>query len=139
MTDAVVTEPHIDAIADGAPNHSVVWFELPAEDYERAIAFYEAVMCTTLHRFTENVPNPYAMFPTADGQGVSGHIYPGKSAGGAGPTVHLAVPDSLDATSARFKEAGGTILPGVIEIPPGRFAYGIDTEGNSIGLFEVSA
>ena len=41
MTDAVVTEPHIDAIADGAPNHSVVWFELPAEDYERAIAFYE--------------------------------------------------------------------------------------------------
>lgn len=138
MTDATVIDPtaHLDAKAEGAPQNTCVWFELPAEDYERAIGFYEAVFVTKLERYTENVPNPYAMFPTADGMGVSGHIYPGKSAAGAGPTVHLLVPDSLEATLERARKAGGTVFPAVIEIPAGRFAYGVDLEGNSIGFFE---
>ncbi|MEM9707316.1 MAG: VOC family protein [Pseudomonadota bacterium] len=136
--DATALEDHVDALAEGAPAHSAVWFEIPAADYERAIGFCEEVLKTKLERFTENTPNPFAMFPTADGKGVSGHIYPGKPAiGGDGPTVHLTVPDTLEATTARVKAAGGQVFPAVIEIPPGRFAYGVDTEGNSIGLFEV--
>lgn len=139
MTDATTLEPqtHLDARAEGAPRHSACWFELPAENYERAIGFYETVLKTKLQRFTENVPNPYAMFPTADGMGVSGHIYPGKPARGAGPTVHLVVPDSLEATLERVFDAGGEVMHGVIEIPAGRFAYATDTEGNSVGFFEA--
>lgn len=138
MTEATVLEPdtHLDAKADGAPQHTCVWFELPAEDYERAIGFYENVLMTKLQRFTENVPNPYAMFPTADGMGISGHIYPGKPARGAGPTVHLLVPDTLEATLERAFDAGGEVQPGVIQIPAGRFAYVTDTEGNSVGFFQ---
>jgi biotin operon repressor len=47
-------------------------------------------------------PNPMVVFPTADaGQGVSGHLYPGTPSEN-GPTIHLVVPDTLDAARARL-------------------------------------
>jgi hypothetical protein len=77
-----------------------------------------------------------AMFPIASPSGVSGHLYPGKPAGAdAGPTVHFACPDKLEDALARVTTAGGKVLSETIEIPAGRFAYCLDTEGNSIGLF----
>lgn len=118
------------------PQNFTVWSELPAADYERAIAFYEMVFKTKLNRHTDG-PNPWADFPTQDAQnGVSGHVYPGKpAADGAGPTIHLAVPDSLEETMARVEEAGGRVVSDIIPIPVGRFVYCLDSEGNSIGLF----
>jgi predicted enzyme related to lactoylglutathione lyase len=77
-----------------------------------------------------------AMFPTSTPEGVAGHLYPGKPAvDGAGPTVHFACPDKLEDALGRVKEAGGKVLSEIITIPAGRFAYCLDTEGNSIGLF----
>lgn len=140
MTDAavLVTEPPMDAQSDTAPANTICWFEIPASDYERAIGFYEAVLQTTLTRYTENVPNPFALFPTADGRGISGHIYPGAPAKDGGPTVHLIVPDTLEATLERVFDAGGQVLPGIIPLPQGRFAYAVDTERNSVGFFEAN-
>ena len=67
-----------------------------------------------------------------------GHLYPGKTAihPGTGPTIHLNVPDTLEAAAARVIEAGGAIVSDAIAIPPGRFQYVTDPDGNSIGLFE---
>lgn len=117
------------------PANSVVWMELPVTDIDRSIDFYSTVFGYAL-KLDETGPNPIAMFP-ADPSGVAGHLYPGTpSARGAGPTVHLAVPDSLEATSARLSDAGGTLMGEPITIPSGRFAYAEDLDGNSIGLFE---
>ena len=121
-----------------APQHFTVWSEIPAANYERAIAFYETVFKTKLNRQTHG-PNPWADFPTDGKTGVSGHVYPGKpAADGAGPTIHLAVPDSVEETMARVKEAGGQVVSDIISIPVGQFAYCLDSEGNSIGLFSYS-
>ena len=138
MTDATTLEPDNLAMptTDDAPQNTAVWFELPASDLDRAIGFYERVLKTKLTLTTDQGPNPYAVFPTRDGMGVSGHIYPGTPAKGAGPTVHLAVPDTLEATLERAFDAGGEVQPGIIPLPVGRFAYATDTEGNSIGLFQ---
>ena len=38
----------------------------------------------------------------------------------------------------RVKQAGGTVVSPIIQIPPGRFFYATDPDGNSIGLFEVA-
>ena len=117
------------------PEHFTVWTEIPATDLDRAIAFYSAVFNTELKK-DETGPNPLAMFPTSTPGGIAGHIYPGKpAADGAGPTIHLACPDKLEDALARVTEAGGTVLSDVVTIPPGRFAYCLDTEGNSIGVF----
>ena len=38
-------------------------------------------------------------------------------------------------TMARVTQSGGKVVSDVATIPAGRFAYCLDTEGNSIGLF----
>ena len=50
--------------------------------------------------------------------------------------MHLACPDTLEATMERFVKAGGEIVSDPIAIPAGRFAYGLDPDGNSVGLFQ---
>lgn len=118
------------------PDNFTVWIELPVTDLDKATAFYNDVFQTELIR-EDMAPNPIAMFPTTDGEGCAGHLYPGKPpAKGTGPTVHLACPDTLEATMERFVKAGGEIVSDPIAIPAGRFAYGLDPDGNSVGLFQ---
>jgi predicted enzyme related to lactoylglutathione lyase len=119
-----------------APVHFACWFEIPVTDLEASLKFYAEVFGMDLTIDTSG-PNPMVVFPTADaGQGVSGHLYPGTPSE-HGPTIHLVVPDSLDAARARLTKAGGTALSPDIEIPPGKFFYAKDLDGNSIGLFEM--
>ncbi|MEM8987110.1 MAG: VOC family protein [Pseudomonadota bacterium] len=122
------------------PEHFAVWIEIPVTDLDRSTIFYNTVFKTEL-KIENTGPNPMGVFPTANSpMGVSGHIYPGKPAeNGAGPSIHLMCPDALDETIKRVWDAGGKVLSDPIEIPPGRFAYCLDLDGNSIGLFEPKA
>lgn len=122
---------------DTAENRCV-WFEIPVGDMKQARAFYQTVFETELHP-EEGSPNPMLVFPTRDGSGVGGHLYEGKPAAeGEGPTVHLGVDGSLEEALERVNTNGGTVLSGIITIPPGRFAYCRDPDGNSIGLFKAA-
>lgn len=113
---------------------TVVWTEIPVTDLKAAQQFYETVFGWTMVR-QDDGPNPYVNF--AGDQGIHGHIYPGKPAAeGQGPTLHLALQDTVEAGAKRVTGAGGTVMGPVIEIPPGRFQYAQDPDGNSIGLFE---
>ena len=117
------------------PDNFTVWAEIPVTDLDRAIAFYNKVFNTELKR-CETGPNPMATFPTSNQEGVAGHLYPGKAASeGTGPTIHLASPDGLEDTLKRVKEAGGQVASDIISIPAGRFAYCLDPDQNSIGVF----
>jgi len=118
------------------PTNATVWAEIPVTDMTAASAFYEAVLGNPLVQENSG-PNPMAMLPY-DGGGVAGHIYPGTPpAKGTGPTVHLGVPGTAEEAIQAVRAAGGEAHDMVIEIPPGRFAYATDLDGNSIGLFEV--
>ena len=134
MTDTM-TNP---AEAATAPDDALVWCEIPVTDLDAAMAYYGAVLGHPLAK-DESGPNPMAMLPVKSPMdGTAGHLYPGKPAGdGSGVTVHLAVP-ALEVALERVMEAGGRVLPGIIPIPSGRFAYTLDPDGNSIGLFEFS-
>ena len=111
------------------PQNAAVWFEIPVTDMGRAKAFYDAVLDIEL-KDDNTGPNPMAIFPASDG-GVAGHIYPGKpSTGGAGNTIHLASPDPLEDALERVKQNGGEVSSDIITIPPGRFAYCRDPDGN---------
>ena len=83
-------------------------------------------------------PNRTARFPTA-AKGVAGHLYEGAPAPeGAGPTIHLMFDGPLETALERVWEAGGKVVSDPISIPDGRFAYTLDPDGNSIGLFEAA-
>lgn len=117
-----------------SPN-TCVWFEIPVTDLARAKAFYGAVVQGELTDNNDG-PNPMSMFPMSSQSAVSGHLYPGKPApSGSGNTVHIAVPGRVEDAMRRVTAAGGQVLSPVIEIPAGRFAYCLDPDGNSIGVF----
>lgn len=121
------------------PEHAVVWTELPVRDLDAAMTFYATVIGAPTKR-DDTGPNPRADFAVADMMtGVGGHLYPGKPATpGAGPTVHLAIEGTVEAAMERCTRAGGKVVSPVITIPPGRFAYAEDPDGNSIGLFQAN-
>jgi len=122
-----------------APANPVVWTEIPVRDIEKGIAFYNAAFGYGMKR-DDSGPNPMAVLPANGGGGVAGHLYPGEPAKpGSGPTIHLAVPDTLEDTAQRFERAGGTIRSDPMPLPMGRFLYAQDPDGNSIGLFEPKA
>ena len=117
------------------PEHFTVWAEIPVTDLDRAMTFYNRVFDTELKKVDCDA-NPFAMFPTPNDAGIAGHLYPGKPAAkGTGPTIHLASPDALEDALERVKSAGGKVVSDVIAIPAGRFAYCLDPDGNSIGVF----
>ncbi|WP_299811944.1 VOC family protein [uncultured Roseibium sp.] len=117
------------------PDNFTIWMEIPVLDLDKAIAFYNDVFQTELVRVTDMGPDEFAMFPVKNG-GTAGHLYPGKPPEkGTGSTIHLACPDGLESTMERFARAGGEVISDPVAIPAGRFAYGIDPDGNSIGMF----
>lgn len=121
-----------------SPDNTVVWTEIPVRDIDRGIAFYSEVFKYQMER-NDTGPNPMADLADPE-RGVAGHLYPGEpSAPGQGPTVHLNVPDNLEATADRCWKAGGSVVGDPIPLPVGRFQYALDPDGNSIGLFEAKA
>lgn len=119
-----------------APTPVARWFEIPVTDLDRSMEFYGAVVGAPLTRHDDG-PNPIAIFERSATEGGGGHLYPGKPApAGTGPTIHLAI-DNVEAAMERLKAAGGKVVTPVIEIPAGRFAYCLDLDGNSVGLFSV--
>ncbi|WP_333714715.1 VOC family protein [Yoonia sp.] len=115
----------------------MVWGEIPVTDMEKSVAFYCKVFGYEME-IDHSGPNPMAnlggVMNTA-----GAHLYPGKPAADGGNTIHLALPDALEAGMARCTAAGGEIVSPPITIPAGRFAYAKDLDGNSIGLFEAAS
>ena len=117
-------------------NNTISWFEIPASDFERAVAFYEKIFGKTLKREAMG-PMQMAMFPYEQ-PGVSGAVVqggpyqPGET---KGTVVYLDCDGRLDAVLGRVKDAGGSIafpktaLPGM-----GAYAHIVDSEGNRVGL-----
>jgi predicted enzyme related to lactoylglutathione lyase len=116
------------------PENAVVWTEIPVTDMARAKAFYGAVVGNELTD-QEGGPNPMSAFASKERSAVSGHIYPGKPAApGTGPTIHVAV-EAVEKAMEIVTANGGQVVSPVIEIPAGRFAYCLDPDGNSFGVF----
>ncbi len=120
------------------PPRASVWFEIPVTDMDAAQRFYGAVLMNDLS-VEDSGPNPIAMFAASE-RTASGHLYPGKPATpGTGPTIHLAIAAPLEDGMRRVSENGGQVVSPAIEIPAGRFAYCLDPDGNSFGLFVPAA
>ncbi|MFQ1699667.1 VOC family protein [Loktanella agnita] len=114
----------------------IVWGEIPVTNMEKSVAFYNEVFGYQM-TIDNSGPNPMAMLGSAMNS-AGCHIYPGEPAGDGGNTIHLGLPDTLEAGMARCTAAGGEVIGDPITIPSGRFAYAKDLDGNSIGLYETA-
>ena len=78
----------------------------------------------------------WPIFVAKDQCSVAGHLYPGTPAArGTGSTIHLAVAAPLEEALERVTANGGEVVSPIVTIPAGRFAYCLDLDGNSFGLF----
>ena len=108
---------------------TIVHFELPAADAQRAKGFWSSVFGWTF----SGMEGPFEYYMT-DGEQPVGAVCPSEDAG-KGPIVYFDTAD-VDATLAKIREQGGTAdekqpIPTI-----GWFARCKDTEGNSFSLFQ---
>lgn len=130
MTDSTASAP--------ASSPLTAWVEIPVSDLDAAVAYYDKVFGWTSTIRTDMGPNPIANLN--DGMDAGGaHLYPGMPGKGSGATTHLKINGKIEEAAARVIEAGGEVVGPIVEIPPGRFQYTLDLDGNSIGLFEPAA
>ncbi len=98
--------------------HRLVWFEIPAADFDRAVLFYETLLDVKLRQAPVGGPQP----------GIGGMV------------GYLNAEPSLDTVLARVAEAGGHVVIPRTELPPGMGAFARirDTEGNLVGLHALA-
>jgi predicted enzyme related to lactoylglutathione lyase len=112
----------------------VVRFEIPAEEPERAVKFYESVFGWKIS--TWGGPMAYWLVSTGpkDEPGIDGAIIEKKNVKSVVNTIGVA---SLDESIRKALEAGGKQLMEKDQIPGvGWFCYCQDPDGNMFGLLE---
>jgi len=119
--------------------HPLIYFEIPVEDMDRAIAFYEALLESKLTRQTVDGYD-MALFPFVEGAPgatgalAKGDVYrPSKN----GAILYFRVPD-IRKTVAIAQAKGRNILLPIKDIgDAGLIAEIEDSEGNRVALNQV--
>lgn len=114
----------------------VIHFDLPADDPERAMSFYQDVFGWTFEKW--DGPMDYWLISTGpeDEPGIDGGLSVRSDPEERTDTT-IGV-DSLDETLDEIKANGGVILREKSAVPGvGWLAYCQDTEGNSFGVMEL--
>jgi hypothetical protein len=111
---------------------TIVHFELPSADTDRAKAFWSGVFGWTFGGMTE--PFVYLM---SEGEEPVAAIFQSDQAG-SGPIVYMAT-DDIEATIAKVRDAGGEAGDKEPIPETGWIARCKDTEGNAFSLFQSDA
>lgn len=112
----------------------ISWVEIPAIDFNRAVAFYNTLLGIELQVFGSE-KEKMGCFPGGEG---AVFVADGYKPSTDGVIVSLNVEDDLDGAIERVKQNGGKILIPKTKIEVegrGYFATFIDTEGNKLGLY----
>lgn len=125
---------------------TVVHFEIPTDDVERAKAFYGTVFGWQLHTqaigegeyttVTTTPVDPQTFAPTEPG-GINGGMMT-RSENTPAPVITIGVAD-IDRRLQEIAANGGTVVTPRTPIPGmGAFAYFRDPDGNVMGLWETA-
>ena len=118
-------------------HNCIVWCDIPVDDLDRAIVFYEGVMGTSCHRdsfgeiefavLDHDMGNGGCLVPRHEGQGKSGIL------------VYLNVDGRIRDAVKRVGELGGKVVQDVHAIGPhGCRALIEDSEGNAMALHSTT-
>lgn len=124
----------------------VVHFEIPADDLDRAKAFYDSVFGWQVNtmpvpggEYTSAVTTPVdqqTQMPTEPGA-INGGMMP-RNPHTPSPVITIDV-DAIDAALEEIEAQGGeTVQPRTALEGMGAFAYFKDSEGNVMGLWETT-
>lgn len=113
----------------------ISWVEIPTNNFERAVSFYEKVLKTVL-KAEDFGAEKMACLPTGEGAIIYEPNYrPSEN----GVMLSLQVTDNIDNALERIEVNGGKTLKPKTKIEVegrGYFAVFLDSEGNRLGLYE---
>jgi uncharacterized protein len=115
----------------------IVHFEIPADDLQRAAAFYHDVLGWEASRFDEE---PYWLVRAGEDEepGANGALI-GRGEVHRSPILIAGVVD-IDGALSRVEAGGGEVIRGKLAVPGvGWAAYIRDPEGNIVGFFQPDA
>ena len=113
----------------------VTHFEIPCDNTDRAIRFYEDVFDWQFNKW--DGPQDYWLIATGDEDqpGINGGLLKRRQPGH--PVVNTLSVEDLDDYTAKVSENGGEIVVPKMAVPGiGWLAYFKDTEGNIFGLMQ---
>ena len=117
----------------------VTWFEIPAYNHFRSIAFYNYIFNIQM-RYVEL--NGFAMAFFSVESGIGGAIVtgPGCIPSEVGPLIYLNGGEDLDTVLCRVNDGGGRVVmqKTFLGETVGYFALFIDSEGNRLALHSKS-
>jgi predicted enzyme related to lactoylglutathione lyase len=129
-------------------DHTVVHFEIPANNPEKLSEFYKNLFGWSVEKTPMGEMGDYFMFETRAGTardmeksqntaGANGGMM--KKMDASQRPVNYIMVESVDEYSKKIQNLGGRIVVPKTPIPNmGAFAIGLDPEGNSIGIFEAT-
>jgi len=135
--------------AEVALDHTVVHFEIPANNPEKLSAFYKNLFGWTVDKMPMGEMGDYYLFRTRAGIGPQDMEKAQHTAGSDGgmmkrmnesqrPVNYIMV-ESVDDYAKRAEKLGGKIIVPKTPIPNmGAFAVAPDPEGNPFGIFETA-
>jgi uncharacterized protein len=113
----------------------ISWFEIAADDLNRAKRFYSELFGWKIEEFPVPFREDYLLIRTGDGEAIAGGLIKRKS---PRPTTvnYIDVP-STDKYTARVTHLGGKVLVPKTAVPGmGYFVVCEDTEDNAFGIWE---
>jgi predicted enzyme related to lactoylglutathione lyase len=111
----------------------VVHFEIPIDDGDRAVAFYEQAFGWSLQKFG---PVEYWTTTAGDGEGIGGALT--MRTDDAPSLMFYVDVEDVDVALAAVERAGGRRLTERMPIPGvGWSAFFADSEGNRVGIFQA--
>lgn len=116
---------------------SIVWFEVPADDLDRAKKFYHSMFGWNFAKLPAAI-NDYWHIDTggpdaAPDGGMIPRMHPHQPI-----TNYVSVP-SVNKASVKVEKLGGTVCKPKTAVPGmGYFAICLDTEGNTFALWEMN-
>jgi len=118
------------------PPASVVWFEIPADNVERAKKFYSSLFGWKIEKFPAAVSEDYWHIDTGGGDETpDGGLMPRMHA--QQPITNYVIVPSVDEAAANVEKLGGKIMKPKTEVAQmGYFVICRDTENNEFALWE---
>ncbi len=119
--------------------NAINWFEIPSNDFERAVAFYSTILGEIVRKeLVAGIPNgilPYSSDGDGDGAVGGAIVFDARVTPSLnGVTPYLNCNGVIDAVLARVPAAGGAVVLPRTDIGFGSIALIVDSEGNRIGL-----
>lgn len=122
---------------------TIVHFEIPSDDIERAKKFYNDLFGWKIEKWPGTVANAieYWMVTTTDDKGnkaLSGGMH--KRMHPKQQIINYIDVKSVDESSAKVEKIGGKVVAPKTAVPGmGYFAFCLDTENNSFALWETDS